>query len=172
MALLPVPIPATDPIARPPRQQFVDKKQVDPQQGLITEPWVKFFSAQSQSVSQAPTRIQAISLTGQFSNIAASDLTAGGGAAGLYRLTYYMRITRAATLNSNLTFTAGWTDDGVPQSISGAGVTGNTTTSLETGTVLIYSDPISPITYATTYVSAGATAMNYKLSVTLEQIAA
>ena len=78
--------------------------------------------------------------------------------------------TRAATASSSLTITLSWTDTGVVMSQSGAAITGNLTTSGQTGSTLVYSSGASPITYATTYSSTGATTMVYKIGLVLEQV--
>lgn len=163
-----VPIPIADPIARP----ADPNKRKDPAAGIITDAWVKYFTSLGQTVSQSSVRIQALSLTGQSASIGATDLSGGALSDGLYRVTYYARITRAGTVSSSLTVTIGYTDGGAAPSFSGAAMTGNTTTTVQSGTVLIHSDSASPITYATTYATAGATSMLYRLDLLLEQIAA
>ena len=49
-------------------------------------------------------------------------------------------------------------------------MTGNTTTTNQSGDSLIRVDRNSAITYATAYSSTGATAMQYKLDVVVEQV--
>jgi hypothetical protein len=170
--ILPVPIPASDPIARPPRAMFRQRKELDPQEGFITEPWVKFFSSQAQSISQNPARVKAVTLTGQTASIAATDMRAGSTAAGLYRLTFYYAIQTAASVSSSISVTFAWTDNTIPRSLVSTPKTGNTTAVVDSASILIYSDGVAQITYATTYASVGGTAMVYSISVVLEQIAA
>jgi hypothetical protein len=54
--------------------------------------------------------------------------------------------------------------------VSGAAMTGNTTTTVQNATQVLQIDGSTPVTYATTYASSGATAMVYELTVLLEQL--
>jgi len=49
-------------------------------------------------------------------------------------------------------------------------MTGNTTATVGSLTFLVRVDKATAITYATTYVSVGATAMQYRLDVLCEQV--
>jgi hypothetical protein len=168
----PVPIPLSDPIARPPRKEYVERKQRDPQEGQITQPWVDYFTDQGQTQTLAPTRQATVELTGQSASIGATDLTGGTFSAGLYRVTYYARVTQAATTSSSLTVTLDWNEGGVTPSFSGAAMTGNTTTTVQSETQLVEIANLSAIRYSTTYASVGFTVMLYKLSVVVEQVSA
>jgi hypothetical protein len=109
---------------------------------------------------------------------------------GLYRVTYYAKVTRAATTSSILGGTTGlvltFTDgtDSVAQTaftlpeINQAGTslavsTGNTTNSTQatlTGTGLINAIAGTAVTYAFGYSSTGATTMQYELHVKVESL--
>lgn len=168
-----VPIPLTDPIARPRDwKRYPNPRDKDPNEGLMSQPWADYELNQGRVVEAAAVRINTVSLTEQAASIGATDVSGGNAGAGLYRLAYYTRVTTAATTSSSLTVTAGWTDGGISISQAGTALTGNTTSTYQTGSFLLYSDGASPITYATTYASVGATAMAYKLSVTLERMGA
>src|SRR5204863_5568747 len=110
------------------------------------------------------------SLTGQSASISTTAIPMGTIAAGLYRVQWEARITTPGTVSSSLTITISYTDDGVSCSQSGAAITGNTTSTVQSGVILVESDQTVPISYATTYASAGATAMVYKLNVTCELV--
>lgn len=166
-----VPMPLGDPIARPIRPEFIGGK-VDPRAGTMPDSWVKFLTSVTQTVSQQPLRIRASSSTGQTASITSTNLTAGAISTGLYRITHYTRVTQAASSSSSLSVTYAWTDGGVPQSITFAAITGNTTTTNDSRTFSVHADAASPITYATTYASVGGTVMAYRLDIWLEQIAA
>lgn len=163
-----VPIPLQDPIARPKRPQF--GKGVDPLEGLLTEAWVSWFDQLNLTLESAPSRIKSVALTTQAASISATDLSGGVLSPGLYRLTYYTRITRAATTSSGLIVTLDWVDGGVACAFSGADLTGNTTATNQSGTILVHIDDLSPVRYSTTYASVGATSMQYSLDITLEEI--
>ena len=84
----------------------------------------------------------------------------------------FRSITTAATTSSSLTVTVGWTEGAVPLTVSGAAMTGNTTTTVQNATQVLQVDGSTPVTYATTHASSGATAMVYELTVLLEQLQA
>lgn len=166
------PLPLGDPIARPRRRNEFSRGQKDPLEGLLGDSWANYLGLMAQNVSQANTRLSSASLVDQEASISPTDLSGGALRAGFYRVHYYMRVTRAATIGSSLTFTLSWDDLGVTQTESGAAETGNTTTTNQTGTFTFYSDATSPITFATTYASGGITTMQYRLAVFLEAIQA
>ena len=144
------------------------REKFDGEDGTTRRPWVDWLTSLTQQVVAAPERIATTSATGQSVSIPATDLS--DGTAGLYRITYYARITTAAVTTSSLTVTFSWTDGGVVCSLSGAAMTANTTTTVQTGTALVRSDASAPITYATTYASNGAGEMKYQLDVTVEGV--
>lgn len=171
MPILAVPIPLTTPIARPRNKQlYPDERQKDPNEGLLSEPWVNYLGHQSETIETAVRRLFAESLTEQGASISPTDISGGGVTGGLYSFRYYARITREGTISSSLTVTLDWRDGGVTVDIAGAAITGNTTDSFQDATHLIHVDGAAPIRYATTYASAGATSMQYSLYVVLERV--
>ncbi len=169
MALLPVPLPAGDPIARPPRPELKGK---DPLAGHLTDPWLAYFTQQGQAITDSPIRINSAQLIDQSATIVATDLSGASVTAGDYRVTWYARITQAATTSSSLIVTLSWTDGGVTPSYAGSAITGNTVTTVQSDTFLMRSDAVAPIRYATTYVSVGGTPMKYALSLIIERVRA
>lgn len=89
---------------------------------------------------------------------------------GLYRISWYLRITRAATTSSSATVTIGWTDAGQACTSAGAAVVGNTVTTVQSGSIVVSADSLTDLTYAVAYASVGATSMQYKLRVSVEAI--
>lgn len=165
------PIPANDAIGLPPHVPPGVKP--DPRKGVfLTQPWIDYLTTMSTQVSQGPTRINNIPLSGQQASIAPTDFSGGVLGAGLYRIAYYAQVTQAATISSSLTVTFDWTSGGVAQSLSGAAMTGNTINTVQSGSILIMVDSATPVRYSTTYASAGATPMIYSLFVSLEVVAA
>ena len=79
------------------------------------------------------------------------------------------RVTRAATTSSSLIVTFGWTQ-AVSCTAASVAMTGNTTATTGTSSVLVRVDQDSSITYATTYASSGGTTMQYRVDVTCEQV--
>lgn len=162
------PIPATDAIARPKRPQYGNKQ--DPLEGQITTPWLEYMTRLSTVVSQGPSKIATVSLTTQAASIAGTDIAQAALTAGLYRVTYYWRITQAAAVSSSLQIAFAWTDGGVAQTATGAALTTNMTTTYQTNFVMVRIDSASSIQYATTYASSGSPAMQYSLDVILERL--
>ena len=165
------PIPLQDAIARPGRSGFSDDAP-DPLAGTITDAWIEYFNRVVTQLSSTPFRVNSVAAVTQAASIAATDFSGGGLSSGYYRLTYYARITRAATTSSSLTVTFDWVESGVSLALSGSAMTGNTVTTVQSGTTLILADSNSPIRYSTTYASVGGTTMQYRLSVVLEQVQA
>jgi hypothetical protein len=98
-------------------------------------------------------------------------INAGGTLdAGTYRISYYARITRAATVNSSLTIDFDWVDGGVTQTFTGAAMVGNTTTTHQELSFPIVIDQLTAVRYTATYASAGATSMQFKLYIALEEL--
>lgn len=164
------PLPMTDPIARPRRRDEFKPSQKDPLEGLLSDAWADYLSRLAQNVQASATRVSSSSPVNQAGSIAATDVSGGALKAGLYRLSYYARITQAATVSSSLDVTISWTDGGVAQSQTGASITGNTVTTFQSVTLFFHSDASAPISFSTVYTSVGATPMQYRLDVTLEVI--
>jgi len=163
------PIPLSDPIARARRRSLFGPKEDDPLEGTLTDAWVDWFSRLSETVANAATRVFSASLTAQAASIAATDISNGALQRGVYRVSYYARITTPASIGSSLDTTISWTDGTVAQSITGGSLTGNTVTTLETFTYLIHIDGGTPVRYSTVYTSVG-TPMQYRLDVSLELV--
>ena len=148
----------------------VDMREKVP--GFLEDVWIDFLQRMLDQINAGTWVRQNVGLATQGASIGATDFSGGGLSAGLYRITYYTRITRAASVSSSLIVTFDWTDQGVSVSASGTAITGNTTSTFQSGTLMIYTDSNSPVRYSTTYVSVGATSMQYKLLVTLEEMVA
>lgn len=87
----------------------------------------------------------------------------------VYRLSYYVHVMQAATVSSDVQVTLTWTEQGVPQTYTGALLSGNTTTTLEHVTELsIVADIDQPIEVETTYTSVGDVPMLYDIDVAYE----
>ena len=164
-----IPPPISDPIARPKRPNFKDGR--DPQEGLVGKVWGEYFLQTAQASEAVPARAgTSIVITSQSAAVSPTDFSGGSLRAGLYRINYYARITTAASVSSSLTVTFDWTDGGVACSFSGAAMTGNTTSTVQSGVYVIRIDGLSPVRYSTAYVSNAAGEMRYSLSVVLEAL--
>lgn len=133
--------------------------------------WVTSLTA---DVNAAPARITTVPpLEAQAGSISTTPFATGALSSGLYRFTFYARITQAATVSSSLTVTLSWTDRGQTMAKTFApAITGNTVTTSDSQTYTIRSDAASPISYSTSYASAGGTPMVYSIDLVLERLQA
>lgn len=89
----------------------------------------------------------------------------------LYKLSYYLRIVRPATVSSSVTVTIRWTDGGIAQSFTFAAVTGNTTDTVQNvPEILIRVDPGTEVTIETAYASVGAEDAAYDVVPAYEEL--
>jgi hypothetical protein len=132
--------------------------------------WVPWFQNLFDTVNAQPERLQQVTLTEQSASIATTAIPLQKFPQGLYRVTWYVRITRAATISSDLTIRIRFLDGTVALFTEAALGAANTVTTWHSGTVVIQSDLDGPISYETVYSSAGATSMQYSIRVTLERL--
>ena len=138
----------------------------------FTVPWLQWFSRLPDTLESIPNVINVVSLTEQNTSLSATDFSAAILPEGLYRASYYARITTAAGVSSSLTIALAWTDGGVAMTLTGAAITGNTTATYQTSSIILHVDASTDITYSTTYASNAASAMKYRLDLILEKIKA
>jgi hypothetical protein len=137
---------------------------------LTSKRWPEWFYNLVTRLNRTVDRRQIVALTGQTASIVATDVPLPTLTAGLYRVTYYARVTRAATTSSELTVSLRWTDGGVTITRAGTLLNGNTTGTYETGSALVRIDNATTLRYLTTYASVGATAMAYALYLVVEEV--
>jgi hypothetical protein len=146
------------------------KSPISDKQGFLTDEWVNWFSDYVPRIDKSPSRLITVTLTGQSASLAITPFTSGTLAEGRYRVDWYARITTAATTNSSLTVNVRSTESGLSLTQSGAAMTGNTTTTVQSGSALVLIDAGTPISYSTTYASTGATPMAYRLTLLLTRV--
>lgn len=135
----------------------------------VTDDWRWWFQGLKDGIDRAAQRVgSAVALTAQAATIAATALPTGTLAAGLYRVSWFLRITQAATTDSSVAVTIGATVDGVATSQAGEALTSNTVGAVQSGSVIVEADQASSITYAVAYSSTGATACQFALDVVVE----
>lgn len=137
--------------------------------GMITGPWMDWLRQVVTRVQQASTTLKTVSLTGQSAAIAATPVPMGALATGLYRVSTYLHVTRAATTSSSVAVKIGW-NDGMALVGIGTALSLNLTTATASNTWVIHVTGSSPITYETTYASVGAVTMQYALYLTVESV--
>lgn len=135
---------------------------------LMSSTWIQYLLGIKEDLQHTNTRLRGESLAAQSASLGSTPLPLPALAAGLYRVSYYARITQPATTSSSLIVTIAFTDGSVACFLAGAALATNTSASVQSGTFLIRSDAASPISYSTTYVSVGATPMQYRLDLTVE----
>lgn len=129
--------------------------------------WIQWMTGIYTALRAAVRNISSASLETQSASIASTALQVPSLPQGLYQVSYAVRVTRAATVSSSIQVTITWVDNGVTCSQSGVALTGNTTSTQQSGFLLIQADSGSSVSYSTTYASVGATAMQYQLAVRL-----
>jgi hypothetical protein len=158
--------------APPTSDDLIDKPRFkgDTLAGKISQVWIEFFNSLARAINLAPSRSAVVQATGLEDSVAATDMTGGGLAEGLYRLSYYFRITRAASTSSSLTLGLDWVDHTQTLTYTGPAATGNTVTTYQTATAMVFVDRAAPVRYSIAYVSVGAVAMQYELFLIMERI--
>lgn len=140
--------------------------------GTLSGVWQEWFVRVPTTLESIPNVVNVTELTEQNTSLTATDFAQAVLPPGLYRASYLARITTAAGVSSSLTVVITWTDRGVTKTLAGAAITGNTTATYQSGSVLIYVDAGTDVTYTTTYASNAASAMKYALAAFLERISA
>ena len=161
-----------------PSDSVLVETQLDPQSGrevptgIISNAWYEYFlQAQDRLNAGADTLTTVFdSVINQSAAIPTTSIPLTTLSVGLYRVSTYARITQAASTSSSLTVTLGWEDGTVACTSSGSALTGNTTATTGSQSVVIRSDADGSVTYATAYSSSGGTAMQYRLDIVLEQL--
>lgn len=173
MTLNPVPIPLQDIIATQPREEYLQKKELDPRAGFLTEPWIRYFTDLALTSSEQARRIENKSYTAQAASIAVTNLLDAALATGIYRVSWYAGISRVDGVSSSLTVKLNW-NDGVTaaKAFTFPAITANLTTTAESGTHLMLVSAATPISFETTYASNTPGQMLYNLGLTLERVQA
>jgi LDH2 family malate/lactate/ureidoglycolate dehydrogenase len=148
------PIPADTPI--------VDKK------GAITF----YFRLAWQSLIDAFQQVPTVAATEVLAQAAALVTTAlyTTRAAGLYRISWYLRKTTADGVSSSLTLTLGWTETAFAQSEAQAAVAVDAVTAQQSGQKVVYADESTDLTIAVAYASNTPGAMKWRLDASVEAL--
>lgn len=139
---------------------------------LSTQPWKEWFNDLTRQFMRTPSRVGVMALiAGQTASIGATNVSSLGlVGAGSYRVTHYLRVTTAAGTSSSIQFTLSWVEGGVTLTHNFAALTGNTTTTQQSGSLMVRIGGSGTLTYATTYASNPGAAMVYRLDVYLERM--
>lgn len=142
---------------------------VDPD-GQMAGPWREWYwLALIQRLQQAPQAKPVVHLAGQHASIGTTALVASASA-GIYRVSWRLRVTTADGAASSIAVTILSVDGGVNCSEAGAALTADNVTLPKSGSILVRADASSPISFSTTYASTTPNAMQYALSIVVEAI--
>ena len=151
----------------PSRDALVDRK------GDVTRRWENWLNKIRGALNLAPQReIPAVALDTQSAAIVATDLPTPPLAAGLYRVTTFLRVTTAAGVSSSVAVTLTFTCGLVACSFALPALTANVTNAPQSETRMLLVDDGSVVQYAVAYASNPAAAMVYELSIALERVEA
>ena len=148
------------------------------QNGIVTRIWGQFFRWMQALVNVAPQVIGTVALTLQTASIAATVIPTRFPTLpntkllpGMYRVSYYTRVTRAGSVSGTLIISLRWIDGGVTITQAGATLSANTTSTYQQATFYVRVDEATELRYLTTYTDGGgATAMAYALDVLVEAL--
>lgn len=146
-----------------------DPERKQPFLAVLSKDLVNFLNTLRGLLGSAAQFIASVGLDTQSATIVTTAMP-GTLQEGLVRVTYSLRISRAATVSSSAQLTLGWTTNSVSCTQTFAAVTGNTTATQQSGSIMVFTDAGSTISYAVVYASVGATSMQYSLDVVAEDI--
>lgn len=138
-------------------------------QGYVAPIWETWLRTLWNALNRTPQVLVSQTWTAQAVRIATTTVLVAP-VTGLYRLSYVVRVTQAATTSSSLQVTLGWTDGGQALTMLGESLIGNTVTTSETLSVLVRADAKTALTVAASYSSGGTTPMQFGLSVVAEAL--
>lgn len=164
------PMPLNDPLVNK-RKAGLRPGELDENEGKMAEVWIPYMQSQNTITATAIRQsTDPVSLTAQTASIGVTSIPTSSLASGLYRATYYVRVTTASGATSSIAVSFHWTDGGVSCSLTSTALTGNTTSTVGSGSALVNIDASTPISYSTTYASTGAPVMAYAVYLTLEEM--
>lgn len=145
------------------------KEPVTGQGGIMSGSWYRWLSELVLRLLAAAANVATNTVTGGAASIGTTTLVES--IEGLYRVTYYARITAAAGVSSSLTVGISWTESGVSLTHSFTAITGNTITTTGSESYMVRADGGTIISYNTVYASNPAAAMTYSLEIAVELVA-
>lgn len=166
MAGNPAPFPFTVPVI-----------QLDPQSGKPLPGWtmskdlaIYFQTSVVSPIANAPQFYPAVSLTNQNAAIALTPIPLPSLTTGAYRITWYLEKTTADGVSSSVTLTITWTHNTKTLSLSGAALTLDSTTAVQSNSIMVLIDAASPISYSTAYASNTPGLMKHLLYILIETV--
>ena len=121
-----------------------------------------------------PAEYATVDLLTQSASIGTATLYAvPASGAGMYRISYYLKVTQAATTSSSVQITFTYTDrddSTVLSFLSASPLNATDETGVVSGQMIVDAKLSTNIQYATTYASVGGTSMQYKLRLKVEAL--
>lgn len=168
MAIINAPPPLGDPIANPKRPEYGNR--ADPLEGLVSQRWGDWFGQLVTMLGNQSGRLATVKLTGQDSNgIATTEIPAPPLTAGVYRISYYVRMDALDSINASVQPIFRWVWDSQARQYDGAAITTNTFAESGAASFLLQIDNNTVTTYETS-VSMGGLDGTYALTVVLEEV--
>lgn len=141
-------------------------------QWIVTHDWRRWFQELKDRIDLSPVRIgSAAALTGQVATIGPVALVTPSLQTGLYRVSWLLRITQAATVSGSLQIAIFATVGGVVTTQTAAALASNVLGDVQSGSVLVTVDPGTDISYRVTYASVGAAVLTFTSDVYVEALA-
>lgn len=138
---------------------------------LMQTDWQKYQLAINTVLASSPTLYSAkIALTNQNTSLGTTNIPLPTLAQGDYVFFYYSRVTVPDGVSSSLIVRLRWTEGAVSLVLSGAAMTGNSTTTVQSGSVPVFIDGATPLAFSTTYASNTPGAMRYTLRIKVQSL--
>lgn len=154
------------------QEPIVYLKAADGPVACASTPFLIFMRGLTQAVDAAPAGFETVVYTDQAAAISTTAFpTDGELSAGIYRVSWAVKVMTPAGVSSDVQVTISWTWGGVTQQWVGTLRNGNLTTTYDLSSVpLLFCDASSPITFAVAYNSNPAAAMVYAAYFKLERL--
>lgn len=139
--------------------------------GVMARNWVSWLTvALLPRLSATPLVTKpAVELLNQHDAIGVTDLLAGA-TAGIYRISWHLRITTVDGVSSSVTVRIHAVEGGAAITQSGAALNSDTLNAVQSGTVIATVDAGSLLSYSTLYASNTPNAAGYALAIVVERI--
>ena len=138
---------------------------------LLGNSFIRWLSGLRAEVDARPKRDVHVRSASNTAAIATTALAIDTVHAGVWRISVQVRVVTPATTSSEVQVTISWTQGGVTQTQTTALLNGNLTTTREGLTVVLRATQATPVSYAVSYTSVGATNMVFELDVIAEELA-
>ena len=161
-----MPAPLGTPIANRRRPEY--KNTTDPQEGMLSGPWIDYFTAQSNQLDSTAGVAFSVGLLDQDASIGLTDISDGALGTGLYRVNTFGVVVQAG-LVADLDITFVWTYRGNTVTYTYPKIDGTILSDFQGPSFLLNADG-PPLQYSTVYASGGPPFFIYDLFIQVEQL--